>query len=297
VTRPQFLFPEAAQFGVDNVMLHARAHRHTVREFAGPLSIKTVVAGTVAWSVDGRALAVDPASFLVLGDGERYSMAIHEPRPVETACAFFRTGLVEEIAQDATTSVESSLDDPARAAPALPWISRLHADPDRRIVGRVQTLARRCAGELLPSAVEEDFLLLGRELLARYREVASRMAKIKAARASTREELFRRVEAGREYLHADTAGVVSWNAAARAACVSPYHFHRAFTQAVGITPHGYLTEIRLGRAWGMLKSGAPVKEACGAVGFTSVGSFSRLFRRRFGVAPGAVRRDSPLYRQ
>jgi transcriptional regulator GlxA family with amidase domain len=33
----------------------------------------------------------------------------------------------------------------------------------------------------------------------------------------------------------------------------------------------------------------PVIEICAAVGFTSPGSFSALFRERFGVPPGRVR--------
>ena len=98
-----YLFPEGARFGDDNVMLHARARRHQVDDFAGPLSIKTVVRGEVSWRVKGQDLPVDAASFLVLADGEPYAMDLDAPRPVETACAFFRRGLVEELASDLTT--------------------------------------------------------------------------------------------------------------------------------------------------------------------------------------------------
>src|SRR5882724_11691128 len=67
IRRPQFLFPDGARLGPDNVILHARARRHSTSAFAGPLSIKTVVEGTATWTVDGRGLVVDPGSFLVLG--------------------------------------------------------------------------------------------------------------------------------------------------------------------------------------------------------------------------------------
>ena len=39
---PQYLFPDSAQFGVDNLVLHGMARRHTVKDFPGPLSIKSV---------------------------------------------------------------------------------------------------------------------------------------------------------------------------------------------------------------------------------------------------------------
>jgi AraC-like DNA-binding protein len=82
---------------------------------------------------------------------------------------------------------------------------------------------------------------------------------------------------------------VSLEDTARAACLSRYHFHRAFTRAFRKTPHVYLTEVRLARAHGLLRAGASVAEACTEVGFTSTPSFSRLFRTAYGVPPSAVR--------
>ena len=181
-----YLFPDGARFGADNLMLHARARHHRADDFAGPLSIKTVIEGTVAWRVGARDLPVDPTTFLVLGDGERYSLAIDSPRAVETACAFFRTGFVEELARDAAAPPEAALDDPDHPSPALRWLSRLQSDPGRRIVSRVKSLARRCRAQLLPSACQEDFLLLSRDLLLHYREIAARIARIPALKPATR---------------------------------------------------------------------------------------------------------------
>ena len=229
-------------------MLHARARRHKVDDFAGTLSIKTVVNGTVTWKARGRELAVDPHSFLVLGDGEKYSMDIDSPHAVETACIFFRSGFVETVTLDATTPVEEALDDPGRRAPALAFLSKLHADPQRAIAGQVQSLAVRCTRKLQPSGYEEDFLLLSNQLLALYREIRARMGRVPALKTSTKEELFRRLEIGRELLHSDSEEPFSLETAARTACLSRYHFHRAFTTVYRKTPHTYLTELRLARA-------------------------------------------------
>src|SRR5947207_9945189 len=102
----QYLFPSGCQFGRDNLVLHAASRRHVVNDFPGPLSIKTVINGQVTWTVDGRDIVVDSNSFLILNDGQKYSMNMDELRPIETCCAFFRTGFVEHIAQDATTSLQ-----------------------------------------------------------------------------------------------------------------------------------------------------------------------------------------------
>jgi len=217
-------------------------------------------------------------------------MDIHAPRAVETACVFFRRGFVEGVAQDATTPVEASLDQPNRSAPALPYLFRLHADPERLIVSLAQTLARRCASELQPSGFEEDFLLLSKSLLLLYRQIRSQVARVPAAKASTREELFRRLEVGREYIHSYASGPLSLHAVAREACVSRYHFHRLFTHVFQKTPHAYLTAVRLARAHSLLRSGLTVDQVCADVGFSSASSFGRLFRAQYGVPPGVVRK-------
>lgn len=77
---------------------------------------------------------------------------------------------------------------------------------------------------------------------------------------------------------------------ARAACLSPYHFHRAFRRLVGETPQQYLTRRRIERARELLiRTPMSVTEVCLEVGFTSLGSFSNLFRRHAGHAPGRYR--------
>jgi AraC family transcriptional regulator len=86
----QYLFPTGTHFGVDNLVLHAKGQRHVVKNFAGPLSIKSVISGEVVWIVNQHKISVDTSSFLVLGDGERYSMDLDSRRSVETCCAFFR---------------------------------------------------------------------------------------------------------------------------------------------------------------------------------------------------------------
>ena len=61
--------------------------------------------------------------------------------------------------------------------------------------------------------------------------------------------------------------------------------------AFGETPHAYLTRVRIDRATRLLTlTGRSVTEVCFEVGFTSLGSFSTLFKRRTGWSPAAYRR-------
>jgi AraC family transcriptional regulator len=286
----QYLFPNQAQFHSDNLVLHARAREHVVTNFAGPNSIKAVMRGEVAWSVRGRALLVDENSFLFLPSGEPYSMNIQAARPVETCCAFFRIGYMEEVLSDMTSSLASALQDsPVRkGGDSVPVLPSLHFDPQGAILRRLRTLAERCAPAVQPSSFEQDFLYLACHLSSFYEDVREKMARLPAVKAATRQELFQRLERGREFLHSHSSGPVSLEEAARSAALSPYHFHRAFRQAHRVTPHAYVTGLRLARARDLLRRGTSVLETCLECGFQSPTSFSRLFRAHFGMLPSRV---------
>jgi AraC-like DNA-binding protein len=283
--QPQYLFPTGAEFGRDNLVLHASARRHTVDNFSGPLSIKSVIHGEVEWVVNGDALNIHSSTFLVLQDGESYSMDIDSLRPVETCCVFFRRGFVEEVARDATSALEVSLDSPWRDAPCLPFISRLHLDTKGVVLPQVWSLASRCRNKLQPSSFEEDFLTLSQRLIMRYREIKSQMLRLPALKSSTREELFRRLQVAREYLHGSTQKRVSLGDVSRAACISPYHLHRSFKQVFRLTPHAYVTSLRLQRAKALLQEGNTALETAMELGFASPSAFTRLFRSYYGVPP------------
>jgi AraC-like DNA-binding protein len=79
---------------------------------------------------------------------------------------------------------------------------------------------------------------------------------------------------------------------AREAAMSPFHFIRRFESVFGTTPHQFRIQSRLDRARHLLAlSDYSVTDVCMEVGFSSLGSFSALFARRFGTPPSAYRRQ------
>lgn len=73
--------------------------------------------------------------------------------------------------------------------------------------------------------------------------------------------------------------------------LSPSHFIRRYTAVFGETPHQFRIRARLERAKTMLILGeGSVTDICMSVGFSSLGSFSWLFSRRFGEPPSEYRR-------
>jgi len=62
---------------------------------------------------------------------------------------------------------------------------------------------------------------------------------------------------------------------------------RSFHAAFGLTPHRYLTHLRLGLARQLLRYGHDCGEAAHAVGFYDQSQMNRHFLRHYGITPGS----------
>ena len=93
----------------------------------------------------------------------------------------------------------------------------------------------------------------------------------------------------RDLLDREYARPLDVTTMARVAFMSPSHFWRQFRDVFGETPYGYLQTRRVERSMALLRGGTSVTEACVAVGFTSLGSFSSTFSKLVGRSPSAYR--------
>jgi transcriptional regulator GlxA family with amidase domain len=77
---------------------------------------------------------------------------------------------------------------------------------------------------------------------------------------------------------------------AEVSAVSSAHFARSFKAAFGVPPHRSLLSRRIERAVALLRdSDLPVTEIALQTGWTSLGTFGRIFRDITGDSPGTIR--------
>ncbi|MEV6366559.1 AraC family transcriptional regulator [Micromonospora musae] len=105
------------------------------------------------------------------------------------------------------------------------------------------------------------------------------------------EESNRAMLRARDAMDRSYADPLDIPALARIAHVSEAHFIRTFRATFGETPHRYLQRRRVERAmYLLLRTDQDVTEICFAVGFNSLGTFSRTFRQIVGEPPTEYRR-------
>ncbi|KRE39240.1 transcriptional regulator [Janibacter sp. Soil728] len=112
---------------------------------------------------------------------------------------------------------------------------------------------------------------------------------------TAREDQNRRLLRARDTMDHDYASPLDIPSLARVALMSPAHFSRTFTTTFGETPHRYLQRRRIERAMTMLRDhDRSVTDVSIAVGYDSLGTFSRTFREITGRTPSAFREDDPI---
>lgn len=282
--------PEAARLGAVNAVLWGRGSSgHHVRGYPGPLSLKCVLRGLGVWETDEGRHALDEGSWLVLNDGHPYSLTIERGRPVETFCVFFARGYVEGTKASLVRSDEALLDDPQPAPRSQTFreVPRPHGPP---VTTELLALREALGRHEEPLILEERLLAVSRALLATEVDLGRAAARLPALRQATRDELLRRLLRARIFTEDALGEPLSLARVAREAALSPFHFHRLFRSAFGETPSAYVRRRRLERAREtLLSTDKPVTEVCLEAGFSSLGSFSTLFRARFGASPRQLR--------
>ena len=144
--------------------------------------------------------------------------------------------------------------------------------------------AQTSAGSLLIDA-------LASSLAARLVQSHLRRSSAHALPRLTREGLDRRrLFRVLDYIEANLEGDLAIDRMASVACLSRYHFARAFKQAAGQSPHRYVSAKRLERAKALLIDGdRSLVDIALALNFSCQANFTRAFRQATGRTPGQYR--------
>ena len=257
----------------------------------GWLSIKCMFNGEAVYELDNGRVSVDDSNYLILNDQQPYQLTIDSPNTIESFCVFFPASWASDVMQQFTASLDSRLDDPYRET-AVSFYNVTHQH-DQTVTPHLQAIRQARQKNSVDDLwqTEKLYQLLS-GIMTVQKQVHLEIAKLPSIRQSTRIELYRRLNQGREYIHDNYNQSLSLDKIAQNAHLSPFHFARNFKQLYGQTPHTYLTQHRLNQAKALLKqSTRPVTEICFDVGFQSLGSFSSLFQRHCGISPTAFRAD------
>jgi AraC family transcriptional regulator len=268
-----------------------RTRPYLVNSYQTTLCVKSVARGSAWYSTRRGRYLVDAETFLVINHGQEYSLEIAAGSDTETICPFFQPGFLGHVAGCLKSGPDRLLDEPSSEGEDPEFFERLYPMQAGPVAARLKALhgGLRGPGVCRPWLEDQLYGLAG-DLLVLRKGVQREVAAFPGSRPSTREELYRRLHRARDYIDSCFAQHLSVAQVARVACLSPYHFHRTFCRAFGETPMRHLQARRLRAACHLLSATDRSVTSIGLeVGFESLGTFSWLFRKRFGLSPREFR--------
>jgi AraC-like DNA-binding protein len=281
-----------SKWGRENCIVWGRARRSRFGPRMHSLSIRAAWGGEERCQFDGRTVAVDDDSFLILNNGRVCTTQIDAPQPVESFAIYFGPALVEHTYGAMTLSIEKALErGDAVVERSAEFLESLQ--PHDKLVSPVLRFIRLhvLRGVDDEAWYDEQLNFLLERMLTHRGGVIERIDALELIRTSTRREIYRRISLATDYLHSNYRQPLDLDSLGKAACLSKYHFLRLFTRVHGITPHQYLLRKRAKTALRLLQTTPlDVCEIASSVGFAQRHALLRQMRRWTGLSPRQIRR-------
>jgi len=167
---------------------------------------------------------------------------------------------------------------PEALAPALDRLP-FFVDLDPALLHYVQFLHSQLVNGAGSSHTEHQMLLLLIQLLQE--------------RHGDKLNLDRRVSAAKQFIDDNFQRKITAAELASVAYLSIRQLNELFRVQIGMTPHHYLTEVRMQESWRLLaQSDLDIQRIADSVGYGSLSAFSDRFSRHFGKSPSHFRRKS-----
>ena len=157
----------------------------------------------------------------------------------------------------------------------------------------IEQIARNIHAEMLDPAPAGKMLVetlasaLGAHVLRNHSNLDSASVSLPTARGALDPRRLQRVK---DLIETNPGADLTIETLAKEACLSPFHFARAFKAATGVAPHRYVTDRRIEKAKFWISEGRrPLAEIAYLCGFSSQASFTKWFGRLVGATPRAYR--------
>jgi AraC family transcriptional regulator len=276
--------------GWPTVIMHTQSREAYRPDIKGPLSIFMNLKGESYCQTGPHPVLLDDAHYFISNSEQHYSLEIEKGTDTETFNIHIGQDMLGELYTSHIQPHSTQLEHPQTDVQSEPhFFDRLYAlSPEMKAL--VLQLKVGMQNEAAQLRKEELLADLMSQLLQQQRNVYAIAAKLPPVKLSTRMELYKRLSMAHDYIHTHYRQEPELDEIAGAACLSRYHFLRLFKEVYGITPHQYITQLRIASAQKLLKSSRlSIESIAEVMGFEHASSFCRAFLKLTGHSPQQYR--------
>ncbi|MNJ84789.1 Bifunctional transcriptional activator/DNA repair enzyme AdaA [compost metagenome] len=265
----------------------------SLKEFDRPIishgfAIKFVHEGVERYTINNKSYSITPGSYLLLNGQKEGKVEIDSSKNVKGICLNVSNEFISEVIST-LQAPDTAVSDPelSRFFYTEHFLENKYSSAHTHLGSQLLEISKHITNHAFSSNQinPELFYLLAESLVADQLQVFKQLQSIPSIKAETRRDLCRRVLKGKEFIDSSYTESITIEQIARIAGMSEYHFFRLFKQTTGSTPYQYILSSRLNNASLLLQAGYSVSDVAIAMGFSDIHSFSKAFKKHFGLSP------------
>jgi AraC family transcriptional regulator len=260
---------------------------HTTGAFRS-FSLKFVLEECIYYKKDSKEYAVNANTYLTACKYDNVNA--YNKKPIKSICIDICPKTVADTFTVLTTRNED-LDANLNSYFKYPeFLESIHPAHGTLVGEKLLQLSYLIQSNSCVNLNEEWFLDLSERII--YQEYGNYLAlkDLTLLKPSTKKEVLQRLQQAKEYIESNFLQIKEIKEVATHCAMSEYHFFRRFKEAYRKTPHQYITEQKMHLAKSLLlDSKHSISEIALSCNFPDVFSFSKTFKKFYGVSPSQIK--------
>ena len=254
-------------------------------------AIKYVINGTEQYKTNAKNYSVNTGEYLLLNQTSNVNVHINSKTNVVGLCINLQPQLLKDAVNYYTNAnnLSCAIDLNNFFSPNNFLDQKYKAK--HTLLGSHLSYIANNLNHLSATGYQSFYYELASKIVEDQIPLFKQLQNIPSLKQSTKKELWRRIAIAKDFIDQNYNKTLPIKKIASEAALSEFHFYRLFKNILGITPHQYILKKRLFEAKLILKQNKYcVNEAAQASGFSDIYSFSKAFKKEYGVAPSAIGR-------
>lgn len=252
-------------------------------------AIKYVVEGVERYKLNNKSYPIETGKYLLTNDTYEGSVEIEADRNVKGICININPQMIAEVlASKKRPDTPYSDNELGQYFSSTHFLENQYSDTQTHLGHLLRTLTVKVHNDEVDeeNISTELFYTISEKIIEDQTPVFRQLQTIPSLKPSTRKDLYRRLQRGKEFIDNSFTIPLSIETIAQEACMSEYHFFRLFKLIFGLSPNQYLIKKRLEYSRNiLLQDRYSVSVAAIESGFSDIHTFSKAFKKHFGVAP------------
>lgn len=277
------------ELNFDNTIIHSRLYQFDKQVKDSGLSIKLGHKGAEHYFLGNQKYTITPGKYLLVNRHQSFDCHLNSEQAIEGFCLYLSKKMILETASYLNSKADQRLNAPFYTCRQEPvFLEKIYrTDEDELGIFLEQVRPLMANNQLMD--LENFFYSLAEKLLISQSKVNRQVDNIKAARRSTREELYQRLCTARDYIFDNYRKDIQLEELSKTALLSKFHLLRSYREAFGVTPYRQVLNLRLKEAVQLLHGGATLEDIALSLGFSDRRSFTKAFKKAYGKAPSVYR--------